>query len=243
MIYRVFLILLSAAATVAYVLAPPGAGFQKPESARILFFHVPEAMLCTFFFIWGAIMGVRYLLSGRNGVGNTAFDIRALASIEVGTILCILATTTGMVFAYEQWGVAWDWDPRQVTILMQLLIYAAYFALRAGFVSRERSAANSAAYSVFAGLTVPFLIWVLPRLPQFQTKHSGANKAVIGGNLDQTYGTLFALSVLTIGLVALWCYKLRVSQLTREEEKTNEAASVDSADTGVVRPVRIRDLD
>jgi heme exporter protein C len=160
----------------------------------------------------------------------------------MGTLLCVLATITGMVFAYEQWGVAWDWDPRQVTIFVQLLIYAAYFALRTAFSASERARAVSAAYAVFAFVTVPFLIWVLPRLPQFSGKHSGANQAVVGGGLDTTYRTYFLICTVAIGAVALWCYNLRVRSADQALQK-DEDNSLDPAASGVVRPVRIRSLD
>jgi heme exporter protein C len=239
---RILIVLVVITATVLYAMIPPAKGFAEPGSARILLFHVPEAMLCSVFFLWGAIMGGRYLVSLRSGAGNAAFDRRSVASIEVGTMLCILATLTGMVFAYEQWGVAWDWDPRQVTIFIQLLIYAAYFALRTAFSAEERARASAAAYSIFAFITVPFLIWVIPRLEQFSGKHSGANQAVVGGGLDGTYRTYLLVSVIAIGAVAVWCYTLRVRGADAVA-KRDEIDSLDSADSGVVRPVRIRGVE
>ncbi|HET6645187.1 MAG TPA: cytochrome c biogenesis protein CcsA [Fimbriimonadales bacterium] len=242
--YRILLALASIGITLMYAMAPPAQGFREPGSARILFFHAPEAMLCIFFFGWAAIMAGRYLLSGKKGPKSVAFDIRSMAANEVGFLLCFLATVTGMVFAYEQWGAAWDWDPRQVTILIQLLIYAAYFALRSGFTSRERSAANAGAYCIFAFLTVPFLLWIVPRLSQIATKHAGANGAVVGGGLDPTYRTIFYSCAVVIGLVGLFCYKLRVREATEAQEAIdNEISNSSSSDSRVVQPVRLRGSD
>jgi heme exporter protein C len=251
-IYRLFLFTAAIGATIAYALAPPAKNFLSPESARILFFHAPEAMLCTLFFFWGAVMAGRYLWSGRRGAANPSFDFRSNAAIEVGFILCLLATVTGSIFAYQQWGVAWDWDPRQLSIFVQLLIYGAYFALRGGFTSRERTAAYSGAYAIFAFLTVPFLIWILPRLPQIATKHGLANGAVVQGGLDPTYRIIFYSCSLVFLLVAAWCYKLRVrlsEEVARKEEALYassvhaEPGSGDASGAGMVRPVRIRNRD
>lgn len=239
---RIFIFLIAIVATVLYFIAPPAKGFSNPESARILFFHVPEAMLCSVYFLWGAIMATRYLLSQKGGVANAAFDRRSLAAIEMGTLLCVLATLTGMVFAYEQWGVAWDWDPRQVTIFGQLLIYAAYFALRTAFSSAERARSSAAAYAIFSFLTVPFLIWIIPRLPQFSGKHSNANQAVTGGGLDATYSLFFWTCIVIIGIVTLWCYNLRVKR-SDADAKRDESDTSDTSDSGVVRPVRLRGMD
>ncbi|MCH8275595.1 MAG: cytochrome c biogenesis protein CcsA [Armatimonadetes bacterium] len=244
MIWRGLLFLAATGTCIAYVLAPAAQGFAVGESARIIFFHVPPAMLCTLFFLWAAVMGIRYLLTR-----NTSFDHRCLAAVEIGFLLCFLATVTGMIFARQQWGAYWQWDARQTSILIQLLIYAAYFALRFAFVSAERAAANSAAYATFAFLTVPFLIWILPRLPQIQkfSLHGGANEAVIGGGLDASYRMVLYPTLIVILFVAAWAYRLRVreAELTHTLEEMDALASSggDTADSRVVRPVRIHDAD
>lgn len=242
MIYRIFLIIAALGVTIAYALAPAAKNFAQPDTARILFFHAPEAMLCTLFFLWGAIQGGRYLKAKTQ-----ILDVSSLAAIEVGFILCSLATLTGMVFAYEQWGVAWNWDPRQLAIFIQLLIYAAYFALRGGFSSKERAASYAAAYSIFSFITVPFLIWILPRLPQIAAKsqHGGANQAVVGGGLDPTYRAIFYSCAVVILLVSVWAYKIRVRQAlaSSEMEDLDEARADNSALGSVVRPVRLRDVE
>lgn len=239
MIYRIFLILAGIGITALYVWAPGAKGFLQEESAKILFFHVPPAMLCTVFYLWGAVMAIRYLRTK-----DAKFDVRSVAAIEVGTLLCVLATLTGMVFARVQWGAFWDWDPRQTSILIQLLIYAAYFALRFSFTDSNRARTYSAAYAIFAFPTVPFLIFVLPRIVTF-TLHAGANQAVVGGGLDPTYRSIFYTSLVVIFLCFAWAYKIRVREgeeaIQKEVSDGLEAGRGHSTDIGVVRPIRLRD--
>jgi len=241
-IVKIVLFLACIAVTSAYFWAPPAKNFPVPEAAKIMFFHVPPAMLCTVFFLWGAIMGGRYLITK-----NIQFDFRSLAAIEIGTLLVILATLTGMIFAKMQWGAFWEWDPRQVLILLQLLIYLAYFALRTSTPERERSAVVSAGYSIFAFLTVPFLIWALPRIPPFstQSRHAGANEAVVGGGLDPTYRLIFYSTLFVIFCAFAWAYRLRVreAEISYALEVGDELDSrTDStAATRVVGAVRLRD--
>ncbi|MEE9169325.1 MAG: cytochrome C biogenesis protein, partial [bacterium] len=45
-----------------------------------------------------------------------------------------------------------------------LLIYAAYFALRSALDNQEQKMQLSAVYSILAFVTVPFLIFVIPRI-------------------------------------------------------------------------------
>lgn len=210
---------------IAYFWLPPAKFFKEPESARIIAFHVPSAMLCSLYFFWGAVTAGMYLLKRQR-----RYDNHSIAGIEMGFVLCILATLTGMVFAKQQWGAYWQWDPRQTSILVQLLIYAAYFALRQAFTDQRRARIHSSAYAVFAFVSVPFLIWILPRIPQIQeiSLHAGANQAVIGGGLDPVYRTVFLASLLVHIILTLWCYRLRVRQATLNEKLEELYAMADS---------------
>ena len=51
---------------------------------------------------------------------------------------------------------------RKITIL--LLIYAAYFALRGAVADPEKRATLAAVYSILAFVTVPFLMFIVPRI-------------------------------------------------------------------------------
>ncbi len=241
MIYRLILVVLGIAITIVYFLSPSAKNFPQPESAKIMFFHVPEAMLCSLFFLWSAIQAIRFLRTG-----NREFDFRSLAAIEVGTLMVFLATVTGMIFATVQWGAPWHWDPRQTSILIQLLIYLAYFALRSAFSDSNRAAYASSAYAVFAFLTVPFLIFVLPRVAAFSS-HGEANQAVVGGGLDPTFRTIFYICVLVLGLWFVFAYKLRVQSAKTQYhfENQNELSNSNSsaADNRVVRPNPIHHQD
>jgi len=131
------------------------------EKARILFFHVPMAWVTTLAFIMSLVFGVRYLMTRELG-----FDVKSSAAAGLGLLFCILATLTGSLWAKFNWGSFWNWDPRQTSIFVLLLIYGAYFALRSAVEGEEKKAALSAVYSVIAGVTVPFFIFIMPRLVQ-----------------------------------------------------------------------------
>jgi heme exporter protein C len=71
---------------------------------------------------------------------------------------------TGSIFAKIMWGSYWNWDPRETSITFLLLIYAAYFALRGAVADPERRASLAAVYAILAFVTVPFLVFVVPRV-------------------------------------------------------------------------------
>jgi heme exporter protein C len=129
------------------------------DAGRIIIMHVPAAWITTITFVISAIASIRYLWRRR-----PTDDAVAVAAAEVGFLFCTLATVTGAIFAQLVWGVFWNWDPRQTSILILLLIYAAYFALRSAIDDVERRRRLAAAYNLFAAVTMPFLLFVVPRV-------------------------------------------------------------------------------
>ena len=129
------------------------------DKARILFFHVPMAWVTTFAFLVAMMYGIKYLAKK-----NLDDDVKSVASAGLGLMFCLLATITGSIWAKFNWGSFWNWDPRETSIFILLLIYGAYFALRSALDTDEKRATLSAVYSIIAGVTVPFFIFIMPRI-------------------------------------------------------------------------------
>ena len=91
-------------------------------------------------------------------------------------IFGLLGLITGSVWAHYTWyegtNIWWNFDPKQTLAAVQVLIYGAYFALRSALDDPEKRARISAVYNLFAAVTMPFLLYVLPR--QMASLHPGA---------------------------------------------------------------------
>jgi heme exporter protein C len=142
-----------------FLVIPQYAGLG--DAGRIIIMHVPMAWVTSLAFAVSAIYSALYLWRR-----NPAQDAAAVAAAEVGFVFCILATVTGSIFAQVVWGVFWNWDPRETSILVLLLIYAAYFALRSALDEPSRRRRLSAVYNLFAAVTMPFLLFVAPRVAE-----------------------------------------------------------------------------
>jgi len=129
------------------------------EKARIIFFHVPTAWLSVLAFVSSMIFAVRYLRKR-----DLDEDVKSASAAGLGFLFCLLATITGAIWAKFSWGTYWNWDPRQTSIFVLLLIYGAYFALRSAVESDEKRATLAAAYSIIAAVTMPFFIFIMPRM-------------------------------------------------------------------------------
>lgn len=225
------------AATLWSFMVPDAAMFQKPELARIFFFHFPCAIVTSIFLFLGPYLSIRYLVSK-----TPEWDVRAASANELGLLFGVFTMATGILFSRVQWGAWWQWDPRQTSFLLVLLIYGAYFALRAAFSDESKRAANSAAYSVATALPALFLIFVFPRLPQVESFHP--TETIQKGLLKGDYGNVTLVMLVLFTVLAAWLYKLRVraglAELALENMNGNlEAHSGSAAPTGVVRPVPV----
>jgi heme exporter protein C len=143
----------------AFYYAPLAMGFIG-QSSRILFFHVPMAWVSFVAFIAAGVWSIRYLWQGR----RPEHDRATAVAIELGLLHGVLATVTGAQWAKVMWGAYWNWDPRQTSIVIALLFYAAYLALRSAVEDPQARGRLSAVYAVLGLAVAPFLYFVLPRL-------------------------------------------------------------------------------
>ncbi len=153
---------ISAVIVGAFLYAPLARDFIG-ESSRILFFHVPMAWVSFVAFIAAGVWSLLFLFRGR----EARHDRAALAAVELGLLFGMLATVTGAIWARIMWGAYWNWDPRQTSIVLALLFYLAYLALRGAVADAEVRSRLAAAYAVLGLAIAPFLFFVLPRLPAF----------------------------------------------------------------------------
>ena len=209
MIYKVFLTTWMAVTIVAaFLYAGAATGFPG-ETSRILFFHVPQAWVATLAFLISMIASAAYLAKRR-----VTADYLAQSSAELGFLFCVLATVTGSVFARATWGAFWNWDPRQTSIVMLLMIYGAYFAIRSAVSDPDRRRVFAGVYSILAFVTVPFLVFVVPRITTSLHPEDTMNPASPGMDprtLKVFLGSLFAYT----GLF-LWMLRLKIRVLTLE---------------------------
>lgn len=186
----------------AFVGVGPAVGFRDPEAARIIFFHVPTAWLAVLGFVLAMLNGIHYLRRRQ-----IEFDRRSAVAAEMGFLFCILATVTGAIFAHVQWGSAWNWDPRETSIVALLLVYGAYFALRSAIEDDERRAALSATYAILAVLPMLFLVFVLPRV--VDSLHP--SDTMRSGGMSPGYRLVFFAALFGFTVLFAWIYRLRVA--------------------------------
>ena len=184
------------------------------EITRVLYFHIPSAWVTVVALGWSMVHSLLYLIRR-----DLRHDHHAAAAAELGLMFCLVATASGSLWAKAMWGSYWNWDPRETSIFFLLLIYVAYLALRSSIDQEERRARLSALYSVIAFVSVPFLIFVVPRI--YFTLHPDP---IINprGKLDMDPRIRVVFFALLVGFTALFYWilalRVRVARLERRRD-------------------------
>jgi len=127
-------------------------------------------------------------------------------SALLGLIFPLRATVSGAVFSKLTWGAYWNWDPRQTTIFVLLLIYAAYVTLRMTMRDERARASSSAVYALFSFIAVPFLVFILPRM--FFSLHPSPVLNETGRiDMDAVMLGTLVLSLIDMTLIYIWLMK------------------------------------
>ena len=209
MVYKVLLTTWMAFIIVAAFLYVGAATGFPGETSRILFFHVPQAWIATLAFLISMIASAVYL-----GKRHVKADYLAQSAAELGFLFCVLATITGSVFAKATWGAFWNWDPRQTSIVILLMIYGAYFAIRSAVSDPDRRRVFAGVYSILAFVTVPFLVFVVPRITTSLHPENTMNPASPG--MDPKTLKVFLGSLLAYTGLFIWMLRLKIRVLTIE---------------------------
>lgn len=178
------------------------------ETIRNTYFHVPMWFALMFMFMASVVYSILFLRKP-----DQELDRRAVAFTEAGLLFGLLGLSTGMLWAHFAWGAAWSNDIKQLMTAVALLIYLAYFILRASFDEPEKGARLAAVYNIFAFSSLVPLLYIVPRM--FASLHPGAtgNPAFGSQDLDNTMRLVFYPSIIGFTLLGVWIAQLRYRQL------------------------------
>ncbi len=192
------------------------------DYSRIVFFHVPLAWVSVLAFSVSGFLSIVHLTGWKKESLHLAD--RAANSAAVGLAFTIFSVISGSLWARLSWGSFWNWDPRQTSIVFILLIYIAYFCLRGALPDGPGRASIGSSYLVVAMMTVPFFIFLVPRITDSlhpDTIINTERKIQMDGLM------LTALSTALVAFTTLYAFLLqlmnRITALKRSIEEHDHA--------------------
>jgi len=169
---------------------------------RIIYFHVPAWFTCFSAFFVGAIASILFLVKK-----DYKYDTCAVAAIEVGVAFTCIGMVTGSIWARNQWGIWWTWDPRLTWAAITTLVYFGYLTLRQSIDDPAARARNSAVLAIFSFTSVAI---TYKAIDWWRTQHPGAvlDFRTGGGQIDADYQSVLyqnwgALMLLAAVLVVI----------------------------------------
>lgn len=197
----------------AFVFSP--ADTDLGETVRIMYVHVPSAIVTYLAFALTAVGSAVYLKNR-----SELWDLLAWSSAEIGVLFCGLMLVTGMLWGRPTWGTYWVWDARLTSTAVMFLLYVGYLALRRVPGDSEVVARRAAVVGLGAVLIVPI---VHKSVDWWRSLHQEATTL---GQLDPEidglqYFTLFLGMAVFLCLFAwLLLHRFRVAYLARQVESS-----------------------
>lgn len=155
--------------------APTGQG----EVVRIMYVHVPTAIIAFLAFFVTVAGSIGYLLKRSEW-----WDLVAHASAELGAVLLFATLVTGALWGEPTWGTYWEWqDARLTTTAVLFFLVLGYLAVRRLPLERERRSRLAAVVGILLG---PATIVCHYATTWWRTLHQGPTISRLDPQIDGT---------------------------------------------------------
>ena len=137
---------------VVWALAYVPEDYQQGDSVRIMYIHVPAAILSQSAYAMMAFAGGVFLI-WRIKLADIALQCAA----PIGASITFLALVTGSIWGKPTWGTWWVWDARLTSTLVLLFLYIGIMALRAAMENRESAGRATALLALVGVVNLPII--------------------------------------------------------------------------------------
>ena len=187
--------------------------YQQGDTVRILFIHIAAAWLSMFVYACLAIASFLALV-----FRHVLADAAARAAAPLGAAFTFLALLTGSFWGRPMWGAWWVWDARTTSVLVLLLVYLSYIALRASLDDETKAARAAAILALVGAVNLPIIHY---SVEWWNTLHQGASVFRKDGS---ALAPVFLLPTLLMALAymaafgSLWLVRIRGEVWRRRAE-------------------------
>lgn len=126
--------------------------YQQGNTVRIMYIHVPTAMLSSALYVFVALLSLIFLVWRIK-----LAVILARSTAIVGAMMTLIALITGAVWGRPTWGTWWQWDMRLTSSLILLFLYIGYIALDSAFEDRSKADRAISLLGLIGLINVPLI--------------------------------------------------------------------------------------
>jgi heme exporter protein C len=189
--------------------APPD--YQQGETVRIMFIHVPSAMLSLGCYTAMALASAMALI-WRHPLA----EIAAQQTAPLGAGFTAICLVTGSLWGAPMWGTWWVWDARLTSELVLFFLYLGYIALVHAFDDPTRGIRAASVLALVGWINVPIIKY---SVDWWNTLHQPASIMRLGGStVDRSI--LIPLMVMAVAFFLLYTVllvvRMRASLLERK---------------------------
>ena len=130
--------------------SPPD--YQQGEAVRIMYIHVPAAILSMLVYAVMATAAFSHLVWRA-----PLADITAECAAPIGAVFTAIALATGMLWGKPMWGAFWVWDARLTSVLVLFFIYLGVIALRQSIEDEAKAARATAILTLVGTINLPII--------------------------------------------------------------------------------------
>jgi heme exporter protein C len=214
----VTLILLIIGAVWGLMFSP--ADFRQGNSYRIMYIHVPAAVVALAGYYVMALAGAINLIWRMKMA-----DVAMKAAAPVGAAFTFLALFSGAVWGKPTWGAWWVWDARVTSMLILLFLYLGVVALYEAFDNKEAAGKACAVLSLVGMVNIPI---IYKSVDWWYSLHQPASIKLTGeSTIDASM--LYPLLLMIAAFYALFacCLLLNMRvELLRRESRTHWVGSL-----------------
>lgn len=128
------------------------ADYQQGDSFRIIYVHVPAALLAQSAFVSLAVAAVIFLV-WKIKVADMAASVMA----PFGAAMTFVALFSGAVWGVPTWGTWWVWDARLTSMLILLFLFFGIIALRGAFPHRDSGSRAASVLAIVGVINIPII--------------------------------------------------------------------------------------
>ncbi len=191
--------------------APPD--YQQGDSFRIIFLHVPSAMISMSLYAYMGVLGVIFMV-WRIKVCDVLSENLAIW----GAVFAFIALFSGAVWGKPTWGTWWVWDARLTSMLILFILYLGICLIRNSLEHSEAVGKICAMIAMIGCINLPIIKY---SVNWWFTLHQPAS-FTIGKKIAMPYEMWIPLLLSTIALYLItlgFVFRFSLTSILKREMK------------------------